>query len=149
MTILSRNFAKGASLLADAVRRPRLEEKAFARVKRLALDDLAHSDERPDEAGGRVVSRAPYGARHPFAWPVDGTPASLEAITLDHVKAERAALVRPDLATLVVAGSLSVSETKAALEKAFGDWKAEGPRPPEVSLPAASSFPIPDRQSVV
>ena len=136
MTILSRNFAKGASLLADAVRRPRLEEKDFARVKRLALDDLAQSDERPDEVAARVVSRALYGEGHPYAWPVDGTPASLEAITLDRVKAERAALVRPDLATLVVAGSLSVSETKAALEKALGDWRAEGPRPPAVSLPA-------------
>jgi len=142
MTILSRNFAKGASLLADAVRRPRLEEKDFARVKRLALDDLAQSDERPDEVAARVVSRALYGDRHPYAWPVDGTPASIEAITLDRVKAERAALVRPDQATLVVAGSLSVSETKAALEKAFGDWKAEGPRPPAVSLPAASSLTI-------
>ncbi|MGZ5426032.1 MAG: M16 family metallopeptidase, partial [Thermoanaerobaculia bacterium] len=136
--ILSRNFAKGASLLADAVRRPRLEEKDFARVKRLALDDLAQSDERPGEVAARVVSPALYGERHPYAWPVDGTPASNEAITRDRVKAERTALVRPDLATLVVAGSLSVSETKAALERAFGDWKAEGPRPPAASLPAAS-----------
>ena len=35
LTVLSRNFDKGASLLAAAVRRPRLEEKDFARVKRL------------------------------------------------------------------------------------------------------------------
>src|SRR5664279_623464 len=142
MTILSRNFAKGASLLADAVRRPRLEEKDFARVKRLALDDLAQSDERPDEVAARVVNRALYGEGHPYAWPVDGTPASVEAITLERVKAERTLLVRPDLATLLVAGSLSAAETKAALEKAFGDWKAEGPRPPAVSLPAASSLTI-------
>ena len=81
MTILSRNFTKGASLFADAVRRPRLEEKDFARVKRLALDDLAQSDERPDEVAARVVSRALYGDRNSYAWPVDGTPASIEAIT--------------------------------------------------------------------
>ena len=136
MTVLSRNFAKGASLLADAVRRPRLEEKDFARVKRLALDDLAQSDERPDDVAARVVSRTLYGDGHPYAWPVDGTPASVAAITLDRVKAERAALVRPDLATLLVAGSLSVSETKAALEKALGDWKAEGPQPPVGPTPA-------------
>jgi len=140
MTILSRNFAKGASLLADAVRRPRIEEKDFARVKRLALDDLAQSDERPGEVAARVVSRVLYGDRHPYSWPVDGTPASLEAITLERVKDERAALVRPDLATLVVASSLSLPETKAVLERAFGDWKAEGPRPIAVSVPAAS-FP--------
>jgi predicted Zn-dependent peptidase len=137
LTVLSRNFARGASLLADAVRRPRLEDKDFARVKRLTLDDLVQSDERPDEVAGRVASRALYGGRHPFAWPVDGTPASVEAITLERVKAERAALVRPDLATLLVAGSLSAADAKAALENALGDWKAEGPRPPAVPLPQA------------
>jgi len=142
MTILSRNFTRGASLLADAVRRPRLEEKDFARVKRLALDDLAQSDERPGEVASRVVNRALYGDRHPYAWPVDGTPASLETITLERVKSERAALVRPDLATLVVASSLSASEAKAALETALGDWKAEGPRPAAVPLPATSSLTI-------
>ena len=136
MTVLSRNFAKGASLLADAVRRPRLEEKDFVRVKRLALDDLIQSDERPDDVAARVVSRALYGDRHPYAWPVDGIPASVEAITLERVKAERVSLVRPDLATLLVAGSLSAAETRAALEKALGDWKAEGPRPPAVPLPS-------------
>ncbi len=137
LTVLSRNFGKGASLLADAVRRPRFEEKDFARVKRLALDDLVQSDERPDEVAGRVTSRALYGDRHPFAWPVDGTPASVEAITLERVKAERAAFVRPDLATLLVAGSLPAADAKAALEKALGDWKAEGPRPPAFPFPAA------------
>jgi zinc protease len=135
LTVLSRNFAKGASLLADAVRRPRFEEKDFARVKRLTLDDLVQSDERPDEVAGRVASRALYGDRHPYAWPVEGTPTSVGAITLERVKAERAALVRPDLARLLVAGSLSAVETKAALEKALGDWKAEGPRAPAVPLP--------------
>ena len=139
MTVLSRNFDKGASLLADAVRRPRLEEKDFARVKRLLLDDLAQSDERPDEVAARVVSRALYGDGHPYAWPVDGTPASVEAITLERVKVERAALVRPDLATLLVAGSLSAAETKGALEKTLGDWKAEGGKPPVVPVPATPS----------
>ena len=85
------------------------------------------------------MSRALYGDGHPYAWPVDGTPASVEAITLERVKAERAALVRPDLATLLVAGSLSAAETKAALEKALGDWKAEGPKPPVVPVPATPS----------
>ncbi|HEX7613795.1 MAG TPA: pitrilysin family protein, partial [Thermoanaerobaculia bacterium] len=141
MMVLSRNFEKGAFLLADAVRRPRLEEKDFARVQRLALDDLAQSDERPQEVAARVVSRALYGEGHPYAWPVDGTPAAVKAITLERVKAERAALVRPDLASLVVAGSLSAAETKAALEKALGDWKAEGGKPPVVPVPAVSSRP--------
>jgi zinc protease len=142
LTVLSRNFEKGAALLADAVRRPRLEARDFERVKRLALDDLVQSDERPDEVASRVVNRELYGDRHPYAWPVDGTPISVEAITLERVKAERVTLVRPDLATIVVAGSLTASETKAALEKALGDWKAEGPRPQAAPLPP---FPAPAR----
>jgi zinc protease len=85
------------------------------------------------------VSRALYGDGHPYAWPVDGTPASVGAITLERVKAERAALVRPDLATVLVAGSLSAAETKAALEKVLGDWKVEGEKPTVVPVPATPS----------
>jgi predicted Zn-dependent peptidase len=63
----------------------------------------------------------------------------VKAITLERVKVERAALVRPDLATLLVAGSLSAAETKGALEKTLGDWKAEGGKPPVVPVPATPS----------
>jgi predicted Zn-dependent peptidase len=137
LTVLSRNVAAGVPLLADAVRRPRFDPKDFDRVKRLTLDDIAQSTDEPAAIADRVASRILFGDAHPYAWPLDGTEESAAAITLEKVKAAHAALVRPDEATFLVASSLPSSEVKAALESAFGDWKAEGPKPALPAVPAA------------
>ena len=57
-------------LLADAVRRPRFEEKDFARVKRLTLDEIAQSDDEARVVADRVAARALFGPLGPR--PVQG-----------------------------------------------------------------------------
>jgi predicted Zn-dependent peptidase len=137
LTVLSRNFSAGVPLLADAVRRARFETKDFERVKRLTLDELAQSEDEAPAVADRVASRALFGDSHPYAWPLDGTPASASGITLERVRAAHAALVRPDTATLLVASSLPAAEVRAALESAFGDWKAAEAPPRRPPVPAA------------
>ncbi len=137
LTILSRNFDKGVPLLADAILRPRFETPDFERVKRLTLDGIAQSEDEAPAVADRVAARELFGDGHPYAWPEDGTAASVGAITLDEVKAAHAALVRPETATLLVASSLPPADVKAALESAFGAWKAPGPAPKRVAVPAA------------
>ena len=87
LTVLSRNLAQGVPLLADAVRRPRFDARDFERVKRLTLDDLAQSEDDAAAVAERVASRELFGAAHPYAWPVDGTAATVPGITLEKVKA--------------------------------------------------------------
>ncbi|MGA7991986.1 MAG: pitrilysin family protein [Thermoanaerobaculia bacterium] len=137
LTILSRNFAAGLPLLADAVRRPRFSTPDFERVKRLTLDALAQSEDEAPAVADRVASRALFGDTHPYAWPPDGTPASISAITLERVRVAHATLVRPETATLLVASSLPAADVKAALESSFGDWKAAEPARGLPPIPAA------------
>ncbi len=137
LTILSRNFGKGVPLLADAILRPRFESRDFDRVKRLTLDEIAQSEDEAPAVADRVAARALFGDGHPFAWPQDGTAASVGAITLDEVKSAHAALLRPETATLLVASSLPAADVKAALEDAFGAWKASSAAPKRVAVPAA------------
>ncbi len=136
LTVLSRNFAAGLPLLADAVRRPLFAPSDFERVKRLTLDEIAQSVDEAPAVADRVASRELFGDAHPYAWPADGTPGSAAAITLDKVKAAWAALVRPDAATLLVASSLPAADVKAALERSLGDWKASAPAAPRPAIPA-------------
>jgi len=71
------------------------------------------------------------------------TPQSVEALTLDDVKAYYRRVFRPDLTTIVVIGHITPDEARAVIEKAFGGWSASGPRP------ATDPPPVPDNRPAV
>jgi predicted Zn-dependent peptidase len=122
LTVLRRNFEKAASLMADAVRRPRFDAKEWERTKRLHLEGLRRRDDNPTNVAQNVAQRLGYGDHHPFAWPIDGTPASVGALQLNDVKAEHGVVFRPEVCTILVAGDVTTAEVKATFEKLLGDW---------------------------
>jgi predicted Zn-dependent peptidase len=126
MTVLKRNFDKASALLADAVRRPRMEAADWDRVKSLHLEELKQQDDEPTIVAARVGLRALFGDESPYGWSTDGTVQTVNTFTLDNVKSEQQAIFRPDAATVLIAGDISVEEARPILEKAFGDWKASG-----------------------
>ncbi|MEX2220051.1 MAG: pitrilysin family protein [Phycisphaerales bacterium] len=124
LIVLKRHFGRAAALMADAVRRPRMGAADWERVKGLHLEELKQQDDEPTIVAARVGLRALYGAEHPYGWPADGTPERVSGYTLEDVKREHARVFRPDAATILVAGAVTASEARAALERAFGDWSA-------------------------
>ncbi len=139
LTTLRRNLDAAAALWTDAIRRPRFDAKDWERVKGLHIDDLEQAREEPNAIAANVGDRLLYGDRNPYAWPVDGTLKTVQPITLEQAKAAYASLVRPDRATLLVAGDLSMDEAKAMLEKSLGDWKA----PPGGGVASTPDYSIP------
>jgi len=126
MQTLKRNLGKSAELLGDAIRRPRFAPQDFDRVKRQALDNLRQADEEPSNVAARVGLRALFGAKNPYGWPTSGTIPTVEPLTLEDVKASYAALLRPESATIMIAGDITREEALATMEKALGDWKSGG-----------------------
>ena len=133
VAVLKDNFSRGVQLLADNELHPALPEHAFEVVKTQTSQFVAGNLQSP----GYRVSRALDLALLPSGDPVlrEATPATLDKVTLDDVKAFHAQTIRPDLTTIVVIGDVSADEAKSVIEKWFGDWKAAGPKP-EVTLHA-------------
>lgn len=138
-------FEKALPLYADAIIRPRLEEKDFLRQQTLRLDELAQDADDPEATARFVAMREYFGAAHPYGHRTVGNQESVKAITDVDVRLEHDALFRPDRATIFAAGSLPLGQLKAELEKQFGDWKAPSARalpPPQIPAVNHSSLRV-------
>lgn len=95
-------------------------------------------DNRPYGHVSYVIDKAMYPQGHPYDWQVIGSLADLDAASLADVKEFHGRWYGPNNATLVVAGDIDIEQTKAWIEKYFGEIPARPmpqlPAPPAVEL---------------
>lgn len=133
LDVLSKDFDRGIELLADDELHPAFPQQAFAIVKQQTVGSLTGTVKSPDYKAQRALAEALYPAGDPARRAA--TPATAGAVTFDDVKAFYASAYRPDLTTIVVVGDVTPEHARAAIEKSFGAWKADGPTP-DVFSPA-------------
>jgi zinc protease len=145
LDVLAKDFDRGVELLADDELHPALPPDAFAIVQKQTVGQLTGELKSPDNQARRAIAAALYPSGDParrFA-----TPQTVGALTLDDVKNYAAAVMRPDLATIVIVGDVTVDQARSVVEKWFGSWKADGPTPnvfpPAVAPNRASRRVIP------
>jgi zinc protease len=132
LRVLKRYFDRGAQLLADNELNPALPRDAFQVVKQQATQLAAGNLTSPEHRTRRALELAVLPKGDPELREV--TPQTISRVTLNDVKAYYAKTYRPDLTTIVIIGDVTFREAKATVEKYFGAWKSEGPKP-NVSLP--------------
>lgn len=132
LKVLKDHFARGIELLADNQLHPGLPAEAFPVVQKQTADLTAGQLKSPAYRTRRALSEALLPKDDPTLR--DQTPATVMGLTLDDVKAYRAAAFRPDLTTIVIVGDITPAEARAQIEKAFGGWTATGSKP-KVDLP--------------
>ena len=147
---LADHFDRAVQLLADNELNPALPEQAFKIMQVQTARSVAGLLQSPFYLSGRALDAALFPKEDPSLR--EATPQTVSALTLQDVKAYYAKVFRPDLTTIVVMGKVTPAEAKAAVEKYFGGWKAEGPKP-ETVLPAVpankpSSTVVPDSSRV-
>lgn len=146
LSVLRQYFSRGVELLADNELHPALPAQAFAITKMQTARFVAGNLVSPGYRTMRALALGLLPAGDPELRQT--TPSTVESLTLDQVKQYYAATVRPDLTTIVVVGDVTPAEAKTVIEKWFGDWKAEGPKPnttlPAVPLNQPSTTHVPD-----
>jgi predicted Zn-dependent peptidase len=146
LSVLRRNFSKALGLFADAVLRPRMEEKEWDRVKTLHIQTLKQAEDRPASVASRVGMKTFFGDAHAYGRPAEGTVDSVGGLTVDAIRLCHRERITPERAVFLVAGDLTGQEARALLEKSFGKWKSARPTTssastPKPESPAATSTP--------
>ena len=110
-------------LMADVVLRPTFPEKEFTRLKSERLTSLLQEQDRGPAMADRAFAALVFGEAHPYGRSTSGARETVEQIGLDDVQQFWRTHYRPNNATLVLVGDLTVAEAQALATTAFGGWE--------------------------
>jgi zinc protease len=138
MTVVANRLDDSLALLADIVRAPTLAADELERSRAQSLDAIRLSLSDPGALAGLLAQRLFWGETAAGAV---ATPASLQRIRRDDVLAFLRRQLRPERATLVLAGDIGPERAQALAERYFGDWKPDRIAPPPL-LPPTGPRPL-------
>jgi zinc protease len=131
---LTRNFDKTMELVKEILLEPRWDIEEFAMIKTSTINGIKRSDADPNAVANRVYNKLLYGEDHIFAHPTSGTVASVEAITMEDLKAFYTKNFSPSISSIHVVGKIDKDKTLKTLKGLENAWVAK-----EVKIP---KYPI-------
>jgi zinc protease len=127
LAVPSADFDRGVQLLADNELHPALPQHAFAIQQQTIARELAGRMQSPRYKMNRALMKGLFPAGDPVLR--EATPNKVRHLELADVQRYYRSAYRPDMTTIVVVGDVTPKHARAAIEKYFGQWKAQGPKP--------------------
>ncbi|HJR35412.1 MAG TPA: insulinase family protein, partial [Gemmatimonadales bacterium] len=114
------------ALLGATIRTPPFTEAALEQARKTVLAAVGDELATPRLVAARVGPLTLYPSGHPYARPLSATGhrETVASITPSDVATFYSSWFRPNNATLVIAGAVSVAALRAQVERAFGPWAA-------------------------
>jgi len=126
LNTLKEKLDPSLDLFADVVLNPSFPEKEFARLQKETLAQIQREKVTPVAMGLRVFPGLLYGRDHAYGSPLtgSGTEASVSAMTREQLANFHKTWFKPNNATLVITGDITLAQIKPRLEKLFKSWKS-------------------------
>lgn len=158
LSALKMNLDESLEIFADVILNPSFPEQEFERRQKLQLDAIQREKSQPMTMALRVLPQFLYGSSHPYGNPFtgSGTTEAVSKLTPADVAKFYRTWFKPNNATIIVVGDITMDEAKPKLEKLFANWEpGDVPRKDirKVQLPDKPSLYLMDRpnspQSIV
>jgi zinc protease len=121
-------LAAATDLLADAVRRPRLDSPTLSRLRDERLDEIRIEHSQPVSRAMTAFAGAVFSDASRYARPHDGDLASISALSDADIRGFHVQRLGPASATLVIVGDLSSVDVEDLGHRIFDGWSAEVPQ---------------------
>jgi len=134
---LPEDLERGLELLAGVVRRPTFPADELERVRTQMLVAVRRAEDDTRTVASRRLTERLYPPGHPYRHAVQGTEATLSALTARDLAAFHRAHYGPKDAVITVVGDIDPERVTAALEAALAGWSGGAGRPaiPAVPIP--------------
>ena len=133
LTTLTKHLDEALAVYGDVLSAPAFPPEELERQRSQRLTSLLQQKDRASTTASLAFNRIVYGPSHPYGLDPSGTETSIRALTRGDLEAFYAAYYRPNNATLIVVGDITVGELLPKLDRALGGWQ-RGEVPP-VQLP--------------
>ncbi|SHF90394.1 zinc protease [Microbulbifer donghaiensis] len=132
LNALTGNLDDSMALYADIVLRPAFANEEIERKRSRWIAGIQQEKTKPVQMALRSLPPLLYGADHAYGVPFtgSGTEASIGSLTREDLLNYHQTWMRPDNATLVAVGDITMDGLVQKLENHFADWRA-----PEAALP--------------
>jgi predicted Zn-dependent peptidase len=146
--VRSADLPMAVDVLTDMITASVLAEEALATEREVILEELAMAEDDPGDIGYETFLADVLGPDTPIGRPVGGTAGSVEALTIEDVRAHYAEHYRPDNLVVTAVGDLDHDELAGRLQAGLrrGGWElvagALPERRPRTVHPGATGGPF-------
>lgn len=134
---LARNYDATMALLREILLEPRWDAEELELIRRETLSDLEAQKAEPNAIARSVFNGLVYGNDNIKAYDLQGTEASVAAITMADLQAFYDKNISPSVGRMHVVGALSEAQILAPLRELTEAWPAK-----EVTVP---NWPLPEQ----
>lgn len=138
--VLSADFAIGLDLISDVLLNPTFPANELEREREIQIAGIAARKDDLLKSAGVAMRRALFGESG-FGLDPLGTEETVQRISAADLKAYHQKLAVANNCVLAIYGDIDIPTVKAAVEKAFGNWRrgeSVKPAAPAVTAPASN-----------
>jgi zinc protease len=122
LSTLSKHLDDALAVYTDVLTNASFPPAEFDRIRKQRLTALIQQKDRPATIASLAFNHILYGASHPYGNDPSGSDSSISSITRESIVKFYDTYYRPNNATLIVVGDVTMAELLPKLEKGFGEW---------------------------
>lgn len=156
VTTLAKNYDATLALVEEILLEPRWDAKEFDLAKQAVISQIRQQEANPNAIANNNYNQLIYGKDNIRSRNILGTVETVNAITLDDLKAFYAKNLSPAVARMHVVGAIDKAKITSSLKNLDNKWKAKNVAIPEYKTPSAPAksvvyfYDVPDaKQSVL
>ncbi|HET8714032.1 MAG TPA: insulinase family protein, partial [Gemmatimonadales bacterium] len=132
-------------IFADVILNPSFPQADFQRQQRQRLARIQREKVQPVQMALRVFPQLLYGANHAYGNPLtgSGTEQSVSQMTREDLMRFHRTWFRPNNATLVIVGDVTLAEIQPKLERVFGGGRWQRGEVPKKNIGTVADQPRP------
>jgi len=124
LNTLTKHMDKALDVYLDVLTNATFPEKEFVRLKEQRLTSLLQQKDRPGTIANLSFNYIIYGVQHPYGNDPSGSEQSISSMTRDDLVSFYQTYYRPNNATLIVVGDVTLKDIATRLERGLASWKS-------------------------